>query len=500
MTPEESIEQEICEYLDGVLPSHRMKSLEARLAKDSEAMELLCLHALMNAGMRQPLIVADQTAQGLLEKQKRRALRISLASAAAVALIAALVLHQIMAPPPAEVAAIKTAPGTVFSLQTSGDSEQNGQLDFGETMVISQGTAQITLTDGSRCVAEAPARVTLHNKGKFHLSQGRAFFEIAKGSEGFVVTTKDLEVVDLGTAFAIDDRADHQPQVHVVRGKVRATTTSGRRESSELVAGEAAAVGAAGTLRPIPANGDGFFHELPTALPSIQFSFDPNANGKLSASGTIADHEEVRIIHSSSASGAPTVSKGIRGGALTFTSIEDSLTTTWRGIGGSVPRTISLWVRIPENSKDGSILGWGLRSASQGMSDIMISYSGNQLANLRLSSGRRWLQTAGRLDDGRWHHVSFLINSPEGDSWPDVKCFVDGVREPMVPRVPKYGEVAPLGTFGTVTDHPDSRPLTFGSLGESKTGNAFTGELDEVVITAGILTEAEIIALASSPK
>lgn len=500
MTPKESIEQEICDYLDGGLPPHRMKSLETRLAEDSEAMELLCLHSLMVAGMRQPLVLADQAPQGLLAKWKRNSLRISLASAAAVALIATLVLHQIMVAPSTAVASIQTAPGTVFSLQTSGSSDQDGKLDIGETMVVSQGTAEITLPAGNRCVAEAPARVTLQNEKEVHLSHGRAFFEIAKGSEGFVVTTKELKVVDLGTAFTIDDRSDHPSQVHVVRGKVRATTLSGRRESSELVAGEAAAVGSSGTLRPIPANGDGFFHELPTELPSIRFTFDPDAKGKLSASGTIAKHEDVRMMDSSTASGAPTGSKGIHGGALIFTSPTDSLATTWRGIGGSVPRTISLWVRVPEGSKDGSILGWGLRSALRGMSDIMVAYSGEPLANLRLSSGRRWLQTARRLDDGRWHHVSFLIDSPEGDSWPDVKCFVDGVREPMTPRVPQDGEVAPLSSFGTVTDDPDSLPLTFGSLGESKTGNAFTGELDEVVITAGILTEAEIIALSTPSK
>ena len=496
MNPQESIEQDICNYLEGGLEPDRQSEFEAQLLDDPEALDLLCLHAQIGAGMRQPLAIPDQDAEQLMTRQNRRTFRISLAIAAAIALTTGLILHRIMVPPPESWASIDAAPGTVFSIQASGLAEQDGNLNLGETLVVSQGTAEIAMADGSRCLAEAPARITLKSPSHAHLSNGRAFFEVAKGSEGFTVTTRDLEVIDLGTAFGIDDRADHQPEVHVVEGSVRATTLSGRRESMTVTAGESVAVGAAGTLRPIPSEGFTFYQELPGALPSVHFTFDQDRDKDLEIRGSIATRESVRLLGSGARSDHPERTKGRIGGGLRFNKRSDCLETTWDGIGGSVPRTISLWVKIPEGSEGGTILGWGLSSGNRSMSDIKVTYSGDHLANLRLSSGRRWLQTVRRLDTGRWHHVAFLIDSPETDRWPTVKCYVDGESEPMKARVPEDGEAAPFETFGTITDHPNSNPLTFGNLSKNRFGSGFTGEIDEVTITAGLLDEEQIRAMA----
>jgi ferric-dicitrate binding protein FerR (iron transport regulator) len=497
MSSQDSIENLIRRYLEGDLEGDHRTEFENRLHEDPEAVDLLCQHALMDATLRLSIPAQNDTAYHLLEIQKRRAVRISLAAAAAIAMTSAFVLYRIMVPAPAHIGKIESAPGSLFSIQSKTPDAQNHDLDPGETLVVSQGTVEVTLPDGSRFIAEAPAHVTLHSEMKAHLSNGRAFFEIAKESVGFVVTTKDLEIVDLGTAFGVDDRAEFQPQIHVVEGKVRATAKSGRHESSLLVAGEAAAVGAAGTLRPIACQSSSFFQELPSGLPSIRFTFDSDTSEQAAVSGSIAELEGVQFIDESHLHEMISTEEGPFGSFLSFANNRSGVETTWGGIGGTTPRTISLWVRIPEKTEGGDILAWGLISGSRKMSDLQVIYSGDTRANLRLASGRRWLQTTQRLDTGNWHHVTFIIDSPASDDWPTVKCYVDGVLEPITPRIADEGEVAPLNTFETITDHPLSRPLTFGANSYWEKEHGFTGDIDEVVITAGILTEKEIQELAN---
>lgn len=500
MNSGESIENQICNYLEGDLNPEDQADFEAHLAHDSKAIDLLCMHALMDASLKQStLVAAALPAERLLEKQRRRALGISMASAATVTLIAALILRWIMVPAAESFAQISITPGTAYSIQTKGSAEPDAKLDFGDTLIVSQGIAEIAFADGSRCVAEAPARITLHDRKHAHLSNGQAFFEIAKGSEGFMVTTSDLKIVDLGTAFGIDDRAEHQPQVHVIDGRVRVTTLSGRRETTELHAGEAMAVGGAGTLRPISSTPGKFLQKLPATLSSIRFSFDRTNGSLLTATGSIAEQESVRLLDNPGSEVSPSSSEGIIGQSLRFDRRDQHVETTWQGIGGSTPRTISFWARFPEGSRGGTILGWGLATGSRKMSDLRVDYSGERLANLRLASGRRWLQTTQRLDTGEWHHVAFIIDSPDSDRWPTVKCYINGVLDPVTERVPDEGEVAPLDSFETITDHPDSRPLIFGdSSSPDNQGGGFTGEIDEVVITAGILSKIQIQTLAEA--
>ena len=504
MSSRDSIENKICDYLEGTLRPEDQQAFEHRLASDPEALDLLCHHSLMGASMRSPLVADDHYAEILVAKQKRRAFGLSLAVAAAIALTTALVLHRIMVPPAEPVATIETTPGTAYSIQAAGKGEQDGALDYGETLVVSQGVAEVTLADGSRCLAEAPARITLHGPAHAHLSDGRAFFEIAEGSEGFQVSTSDLEIVDLGTAFGVDDRAEHQPQVHVFDGRVRATARSGRRESAELSKGEAVAVGGAGTLRPISCLESGFLRSLPSSLPAIRFSFEPTGDSRFEADGPIVQQESVRILNRPERPENPESIRGVSGRGLRLGDRTQFLETTWPGIGGAVPRTISFWVRFPEDSDGGSILDWGLFSGSRKMSHLRVTYSSDSRANLRLVSGRRWLQTTQRLDTGDWHHVAFIVDSPEGDQWPTVKCYVDGELEPLHPRVADEGEVAPLDSFEIITDHPESRPLTFGNRPpadrpEQEGTKPVVCEIDEVVVTAGILTETQIKTLAERP-
>jgi hypothetical protein len=418
---------------------------------------------------------------------------ISLAAAAALAVVAGLLLYRNSTPQLRNSAGIEASPHSRFSLSGGEAGGSAGMLRPGGSLFIAQGTLKLTLADGSVCHADAPARLTMHSARHLSLDGGVARFTVAKGSEGLKVTTADLEVIDLGTVFGVDARLAGQSQVHVIDGKVRATARSGSRESITLSVGQAAAVGGAGKLRPVPAEIVRFPQALPEGLPALHFSFDPDATGRLEAGGRLALQSAVAISRPAGSAGMPSIVPGHRGSALRFSEASQSLATNWAGIAGSLPRTISFWLKIePGTPEAGHILGWGLPGGTAGMSEFALLYSGGDLANLRIASGRRWLQSSSRLDDGRWHHLAVVLDSYTPGSWPHVKLYVDGAPEALTQRQDEDGRLAPLDSFNTITHHPRSIPFTLGAFRPNATVGALIGEVDEMTLVAGILTEAQI--------
>lgn len=498
---EKSSERLICDYLDGSLSEEDRPGFERRLQRDPAALDQLCSHALLASSLHRLALstrhLGHQESSKLWSRQSRRSLGISVLAAAAIALVAGLVLYQIGSPGSRNTASIEVSPHTRFSLIGSEERGFSKTLMSGETLRISQGTVRVTLPDGSVCHAEAPAQLSMHSLNHLVLRGGLARFDIVKGSEGFRVTTSEMEVVDLGTAFGIDDRADRQPQVHVIDGSVRATSRSGLRESIILTAGQAAAVGAAGMLRPIPIDSGRFPGSLPDGLPALHFCFDPDDGGNFHASGLLASRAGVRIPLPQARGGDfPRTVGGYRGTALRFSGPSQRVATTWPGISGALPRTISLWMKIEPGTKDtGQILGWGLPGSKDRMSQFSLLYSGENLANLRIASGRRWLQSSTRLDNGEWNHLAVVLDSYTPGSWPSVKFYLNGKPEALTPRQDDDGDVAPLDSFATITDHPLSVPFTLGSFDRSSSNRSFCGMIDEVTLVAGILTEKQILAL-----
>lgn len=499
---DEELERMVCDYLDGTLGEEETERLRQRLGRDPAALDTMCSQALLASNLQR---LANATGQlrndrreAIWQSQNRRMFRVALSVAAVVALVLGAVFYRIVVPPAVRTAAIEAAPHSAFSRSGGNDGETGDRLRIGETIALSQGTVRLTLPDGTLCLAEAPARLTLRSLGHIDVAGGVTKFRVSKGSEGFRVTTPDLEVVDLGTAFGIDDTVESLPEVHVMDGMVRATARRGRRESAVIRAGNAGAIGAAGTLRPIPQDEARFPSRLPEGLPAVRFSFEPGAGDDYEASGSLARSNGIRVISAEDGCPAPIGIDGRVGSALKFEKRKSRLVTSWPGISGALPRTIAFWIRLDGPSdKSGNILGWGLPSGEERMSQFSLIYSGKGLGALRISSGQRWLQSSSRIDDGAWHHVAVVLDHYSPGSWPSVKLYLDGKVDTLTPRIPEEvnGGAAPLDTFDTIIHHPRSLPLTFGSFGNPSSVNSFQGCLDEVVITPGILDESQVHAL-----
>ncbi len=109
---------------------------------------------------------------------------------------------------------------------STGDSLQPGDL------VLKSGMAQIEFLTGVRLLIRAPADLELRSADEVLLRQGAASCFVTEMGRGFRILTKDLEVIDVGTAFSIDVQKGRQPEVHVLEGSVE--INSPKRETMEL--------------------------------------------------------------------------------------------------------------------------------------------------------------------------------------------------------------------------------------------------------------------------
>jgi hypothetical protein len=89
-------------------------------------------------------------------------------------------------------------------------------------------------------VIEGPAKLELISDMEicFHLGKLRAV--VPPPAHGFKIRTPGLQLIDLGTEFAVDVRREGEAEVHVFGGKVKMSSTVATGGEFELVEGEAA--------------------------------------------------------------------------------------------------------------------------------------------------------------------------------------------------------------------------------------------------------------------
>ena len=102
-----------------------------------------------------------------------------------------------------------------------GDSLEPGVL------ILKRGTIQIEFLAGVRLLLKAPANIELRAADELLLHQGSASCFVTEMGRGFRIITKEMEVVDLGTAFSIEVEPGRRPEVHVLEGSVEIKSPQG---------------------------------------------------------------------------------------------------------------------------------------------------------------------------------------------------------------------------------------------------------------------------------
>jgi hypothetical protein len=99
----------------------------------------------------------------------------------------------------------------------------------GRRLELLSGQAHLSMVCGADLVLQAPCVVSLVSDDEVRLEKGKLTAQAAKWATGFVVTTDDLRVTDLGTRFAVSNDGSGVVEAHVLEGEILAEPMKQRR-------------------------------------------------------------------------------------------------------------------------------------------------------------------------------------------------------------------------------------------------------------------------------
>jgi hypothetical protein len=120
---------------------------------------------------------------------------------------------------------------------------------------LKSGLVQVVFYSGARLVIQGPAEVRLVSRHEAYCQAGLVSAEVPPQARGFCLSTPQMTVVDLGTAFGVTVKPVGA-EVHVFKGEVEFRVEAAAKQS--LQAGEAAAVEETGAVQRIPLNASVF--------------------------------------------------------------------------------------------------------------------------------------------------------------------------------------------------------------------------------------------------
>ena len=107
--------------------------------------------------------------------------------------------------------------------------------------------------------------------------------------------------------------------------------------------------------------------------------------------------------------------------------------TSYTGISGSLPRTVSLWIKVfpGQTLKEAtSIVSWGHGKDSQKKWQVMLD--GGAKKTLRVSLGDGYISGSTDLQDGRWHQIcAVYLGGKNADVRTHLRLYVDGKLEEL---------------------------------------------------------------------
>ncbi|MBK1825552.1 LamG-like jellyroll fold domain-containing protein [Haloferula rosea] len=505
----------ISRYLDGTISPEEFAELEEYLANSEEARELYLdyvdVHNVLDLEISMPRVIHPAFSnvvpvEQIRERQQRRSMIQATMVAAAVLMLLAVVFKFVIVPDRPPLLTFEVAPDTIFAVTHSkaradGSEPEAGTLDKGSQLKLRQGTVKLTLSNGVTSVVQAPANLTLVNEDRMAIREGVAWFHVPANAVGFQVTTPRLQIVDLGTEFGVTCAPHALDQVHLLQGRIEVSHRVGLKNKEVLSGTTARIAGPAGRLNPTPVRAEDFIKTLPSSLPYVHMSFDELEGGGLTVEGTHPSVPDIRaLLVRPKALVGPSLSPGKYGNALKLHGVGDFVRTNWPGISGSRPRTVSCWVRLPKEGDFNPaipLLGWGSmrNNGKWKLHAVPDPEVGGRVA--RISLGKTWYSTDDiRIDDGGWHHlVAVYYGDMLEDGRPNLAIYVDGLHRALIHRG-ESGELERFSELYTITDSKDSEPFLIGKA-LRKRGPSFTGEIDDLFIYDGALSDDSIRRLAA---
>ncbi len=368
-------------------------------------------------------------------------------------------------------------------------------------LVARNGPLQLTFNCGAVVTLGAESELHLQSDMQACLTRGRLRAHVPPQAQGFLLTTPNSSVLDLGTEFGLDVQTANRTEVHVIEGMIEAQSlaTKVQGTSVQVRQSEAIAINRKG-ISSVPYDPDRFvklFSEIPLNPVEglIHWSFDNTIKNRINdASG----RHPLWIRQMDARENSPHIPlvPGVVGKALDLSSSEPSFAgSNSHGIAGSNARSVAFWVRVPADKTPTNVLNgliaWGMWNTSKKWQVMLnINPDAGQLGAIRVdvADGQGYIGSTD-LRDGQWHHVAVVCpGGPGAKIGTHTRIYIDGRLE------------KPTGASKTDIDTAahahNARTITLGRFvgyvnPQSKMG-FFKGQIDEVYLYDDVFTPAQI--------
>ncbi|MBK1832128.1 hypothetical protein JIN77_15430 [Verrucomicrobiaceae bacterium R5-34] len=525
----ESTEELIALLVEGELHTEQVAELKQRLRKDPQLatevrrqialhgqLSIACEDELASERMQRQIIskVADAEAEDFTSQvtarlSRRRSTRRLLALAAVMALCATAIFFW-------NLPSLSTEQTTIATLMHSDGVHWHGErltdgavVQAGDSVQFDSGLLELELAGRGTLVVEGPAHVDFPAADRAVLHRGSLVMRATEKGHGYRVETSQGSVVDLGTEFAVSVSDDDVVETHVIDGSVEAIPSKG--ESVTLEKNKAFRLHPEGG-EAIDADVGKFYTRMPprhdVAAQFIHWNFDDSKGLLARAQGELgrSNGQPNDLVFFADPPGTtPQWIDGARGAALHFDGRGAYAESNYRGIEGGSPRTVSFWVRVPEDfilTQGFGMVSWGRKAYRGEAWQISVNPLVKDGPVGRLRLGLHGGQIIGTTDlrDGKWHHIAVVMY---GGSQPNVGThvllYVDGRKETVsraaLQEVKTQVEKAKHGLWvgRNVTYTLDSKTM-------NTQGGFFRGALDELYVFDAALSQSEILELMERGK
>lgn len=382
----------------------------------------------------------------------------------------------------------------------TGDAVRKGDL------TLREGYAELTLAHGVRLILEAPLTIDVADPKRVVLKSGSLVATVPRPAIGFTVITPSSEVVDLGTEFGVSVDKQGGSEVCVLKGEVKARGSSAQG-FVKMVKNEACSFDPDRQMKMIQSDPARYLRALPGRSNSnseyLHWSFDcEDVIAVCVGTGIQGKLYDGQLKALNNGEG-PLFQEGVFGNALYFNGKDAYVETAFPGIGGTAPRTVTFWTKVPEGDIEHSgyaMICWGLMQpgAAWQISANPFSPEG-PLGRIRIGTMKGMVIGSTDLRDNCWHHIAIVMyGGDQADTSTHILIYVDGKLEKTSRKS--------IINISTTLDDEDSQPLRFGRnlsfLDDAKKihDKFFNGWLDEVYIFDTALEHQQIQELMKNNR
>ncbi len=120
--------------------------------------------------------------------------------------------------------------------ESSSQMTKNCRLMTNHTpLMLRKGNIEIVFDNNSKVVIEAPAEFQVLSYDQIKLNYGRLYATVPQEGLGFIVSTPNSKIIDLGTEFGVHTDINGTTELHVVKGKASLVSGFDDKKTNILV-------------------------------------------------------------------------------------------------------------------------------------------------------------------------------------------------------------------------------------------------------------------------